>query len=418
MSDVNDVRPQFLILSQMNAGGVRYLAHALRERGLSPVLVSDEPNDLNRELCDGHVLVDWDHDSEPELAATVAAVVPAPVALINLVEALIPWQIHLVKHFGLQGAPPGLATLLSKAKVRSAMREHGLSDLRFAAGPAARFPLDDVLSFPAVGKPSQRSGASRNVRLLRDRKEAAAFLLEVAGNLGADCEMILEEFITGIEFSMDGPVTGYRFDPVIVFEKDAQTGQRLHDPSLLISPPTSEGVNDAARLLADRVSKLCASIGVDEGWFHIEGRVADGAVELIEINPRVGGGMNLQAVTRLTGLNPIDTLIDIALSAPTRQMPTDARPVEHRLWGNIRIQADDAGIVTCHSEVPALLELPGVLDGFVLSPYRAQSTDQENFFAEFLIAAPDASTLRMRAAAVQEGVSYSVTPLQTHIDTL
>ncbi|MEU7926402.1 ATP-grasp domain-containing protein [Micromonospora sp. NPDC049801] len=418
MSVPRQVQPQVLILSELNAGGVRYIVHALRERAYSPVLVSNEPDDLNRGLCDGHVLVDWAHDSESQLAAKVAALAPAPVALINLVEALIPWQIHLVEHFGVHGASPGLATLLSKAKVRSAMREHGLSDLRFTAGPAASFPLDDVPGFPVIGKPSQRSGASRSVRLLHDRAEATAFLLEAAHDFGADCEMILEEFVPGTEFSMDGPVTGSRFTPVVIFEKDAHVGQRFHDTGLLVSPPTSDGVDEAARRLADRVSQLCAAIGVDEAWFHVEGRAAGGVAELIEINPRVGGGVNLHAVTQLTGLNPIDTLIDMALFHPDERKPREParqpHPVEAQLWGALPIQADEAGIVTCHSAVADLLGLPGVVDGLVLSPYRAESIDQENFFAHFLLAAPDVATLRARAAAVRDALVYTVSPLPEH----
>lgn len=56
MAESRDV----LVFSKRFVGGVRILAEMLRELDLRPVLVSAEPEDINRDACDVHLVVDWD----------------------------------------------------------------------------------------------------------------------------------------------------------------------------------------------------------------------------------------------------------------------------------------------------------------------------------------------------------------------
>lgn len=282
MADERDV----LIYSKRFEGGVRLVSRMLSEMGRRPVLVSDEPEDVNRDHCAAHVVVDWETASLEELVTAVEAAGVVPTAVVNFVESLISWQVRTARHYGLEGGENGREVLLSKARVRAAMTDRGLSTLPFVAGTVSSLDVDAVTSYPVIVKPDQDSGGSRLVRRAKDAVELRSRLKELADSVGPDTDAIVEQYIDGVEFSVDGPALDGRFHPLIEVEKTEHDNLRHHDAGLLISPPPSAHVRQAVRELSERVGALYASLGLGSSWLHVEGRVrADGTCELVEINP-------------------------------------------------------------------------------------------------------------------------------------
>ena len=88
-----------LILSKWsNSSSVALAVGQLRARGLRPVLISASPDDRNRDECDDHVLLDWDSEDLPTLITRLDQRGIDPIAVVNMVEPLIPWQIAIVAH--------------------------------------------------------------------------------------------------------------------------------------------------------------------------------------------------------------------------------------------------------------------------------------------------------------------------------
>ena len=53
-------------------------------------------------------------------------------------------------------------------------------------------------------------------------------------------------------------------------------------------------------------------LGLDESLFHVEVKVSDNSkVEVIEVNPRLGGGTIRQNIINLTNVDLLDILVDI-----------------------------------------------------------------------------------------------------------
>lgn len=391
-----------LILGKQHFGGVALVADHLRARGLRSVLVSDLADHPHRDACDDHVVFDWSSEDLPALTTRLAERGVEPGTVVNLLESLTPWQTAIAGHYGLPGAGESRQVLFSKALVRERMRALGLSAMRFCADPAA------VDFFPAIVKPSRASGGSRLVSRVDGPQELRAYLRRLAEAGLADTELIVEEYLPGTEFSVDGPFVGGRFHPLLVVEKPEHDDIRHHDAGLEFHPPEQDHVREGARVLCERIGTLCTALGLDQLWLHIEGRAApDGRTELVEINPRPGGGMIATALRETIGVDPIGAFVAMALGDFTLEQPSTLG--EPPIVGWIDLEADALGTVEVATTEAELRELPGVIGARIIDGYRITDLERENFFLCFAVTADSMSRLRERAQSVLNRIDYRIT---------
>ncbi|MFJ4565456.1 acetyl-CoA carboxylase biotin carboxylase subunit family protein [Streptomyces caelestis] len=403
MSNQRDV----LVFSKRFAGGVRKVAGILENVGRRPVLVSAEPEDINRDACAAHIVIDWEHDDLDRFVAAVDAAGVEPTAVVNFVEPLLAWQLQVARHYGLPGGEPGREALLSKTLVRAEMARLGLSGIAFASGPAGAFDITTVTSYPVIVKPARDSGGSRLVRRCDGPDRLAAQLRDMAEAAEDTAEVIVEQYLDGREFSVDGPLLGGRFEPVLTVEKTEHDDVRHHDAGLRITPPPSSYVRRAALDLAERISVLCRELDMGEGWLHVEGRAAaDGSAELIEINPRPGGGLHRSATLRTCGIDPFDVSVMAALAeAPAMEASRDEPGGE--FLALLPFEPDRLGTLVRATPLEELLRLPSVVDGYQTTGYRVSSLEQENFFAEVMLSAESVDGLREAADKVRAAFDFT-----------
>ncbi|GLY28376.1 ATP-grasp domain-containing protein [Kineosporia sp. NBRC 101731] len=390
-----------VVLSQWGAGGVVLAAAQLRARGLRSVLVSELPDHRWRHLCDDHVLMDWATEDVSTLISRLDQRGIVPVAVVNLVEPLIHWQQELSAHYGLPGAGGGLTSLASKTLVREQMRTLGLSTVRFCSDPA------EVDFFPAIVKPASGSSASWLVRLLHDHNDLLAYQRLLAERDLAGTDLIFEEYLPGTEFSLDGPVVDGIFHPVLAVEKPDHDEIRHHDAGLRIHPPQDEHVRAGVSALRDSLSALCTHLRLDSVWLHVEGRSnADGRTELVEINPRFGGGMYYTAIREATGIDAMEAVLAMLLGEFTLG---PARP-RHQgaMLGWVDVEADEIGRVEISTTADDLRSFPFVIDADVVDGYQATDMEKENYFLRFAMTADSVDELRARAADVLASVDYRI----------
>jgi hypothetical protein len=237
------------------------------------------------------------------------------------------------------------------------------------------------------------------------------YLDDLRAASGAATEVVVEGFIEGIEFSVDGPVLAGEFRGLFEVEKDEHDEERLHDAGVMVSPPQRPAVRDAAVRLTALLSRLATRLELDRCWLHVEGRVrADGSIELIEINTRPGGGVYPPAIRHATGIDPIETGVLMAL--PDGLAATGAfepvRPAEPGLLGLMALEAYELGTVRCAISTAELRALPGVLAGYVINDFRVTDLDHENFFGFALVTGADRAALAAAAARVQGAASSTV----------
>lgn len=391
-----------LILTKWKAGGVTLAAEQLRARGLRSVWISEVPDHRDLGKTDDHVVLDWDSEDLPALIGRLEQRGIVPVAVVNIVEPLIPWQEAISAHYGLPGVGAGRTVLASKTLVRERMRDLGLSAIRFCADPA------EADFFPAIVKPSRESSASRLVRRVDSRDELLAYQVELAERGFADTEMIIEEYLPGVEFSVDGPVVDGRFHPVLAVEKPDHDDIRHHDAGLRVHPPQQDHVRAGVRTLVEAIGALCTDLGLDQLWLHVEGRAgADGRMELVEINPRFGGGMYPTAIREVSGIDPMEAVVSMALGEFTPQRLGRLR--EDTLIGWVDVEADELGRVEISTTVDDLCQLPGVIAADIVDGYQVSDLEQENYFLRFAMTADSVAGLRALAARVLSTADYRIT---------
>lgn len=404
MSHSGDV----LVFSKRFVGGVRILATMLRELDLRPVLVSAEPDDINRDACDVHLVVDWDGGELADLVAAADAAGVRPTAVVNLVEPLIGWQIRTAHHYGLPGGEPNREVLLSKARVREEMARLGLSSLPFTSGPVAKFPVETVTEYPVIVKPARDSGGSWLVRRADNPEQLAEQLREIGDKATPELEVIVERYINGVEFSVDGPLLATGFRGLFSVEKSQHDELRHHDAGLLISPPPSAHVLRGVEQLTADISALCADLGISGGWLHVEGRItADGRAELVEINPRPGGGLYRAATLRTCGIDSLQASVRMSLGAAAAE-ELDVATRNEELLALLPFEIEQRGRVASATPLDEIKRIPGVIDGYQFDSFEVLSLDQENFFTEVLITAETVEGLDDVADRVRAAFRYEM----------
>ncbi|MGW1729295.1 ATP-grasp domain-containing protein [Streptomyces sp. NPDC002306] len=396
-----------LLLSKWHSGGVGPAAGLLRARGLRPVLISDLPDDRNREKCDDHILVDWDCEKVSTLATRLDERGIVPIAVVNLIELLLPWQIAIAVHYGLPGGDVNRGVLASKTLVRERMQALGLSAIRFSSDPA------QVDFFPAIVKPSRESSASRLVRRVDGPAELLAYQHHLAELGFADTELIIEEYLPGTEYTeytVDGPVLAGRFHPVLASEKPDHDETRHHDAGINLHPPQRDHVRKGVRVLSEAISALCADLRLDQLWLHVEGRTTeDGRTELVEINPRPGRGIYLPAIWGPCGIDPFEAHISMSLGEYTFTQEGLDPVRDQPIIGLVYVEGDELGTVEVSTSEADIRELPGVMDVQIINGHRISSLEQENMFLGFTVTAESVSQLRARAATVLSTLDYRIT---------
>ncbi|MGK5738085.1 ATP-grasp domain-containing protein [Micromonospora sp. URMC 103] len=407
------MKGDLLVLSKWNSGGVRRSAEAARRLGYRPILVSADPEDLNRDSCHRHVVFDWEDGSVDDLAALLARIEVRPLAVLNRVEALGEWQVRISRYFGLPGGEAGRDVLLSKVRVRQVMSKLGLGTVRHVGGRAGDASLVSSVDFyPAIVKPSRQSGASRLVKLVRDPEALAAQLHRIATVDGPLAEVVIESYVEGLEFSIDGPVVDGRLRPLFVCDKPDYDYDRQQEGGVLVSPPDDERVRAGVQPLVEQVSTLCASLDIGPVWLHVEGRrTSDGRVELIEINPRCGGGATALGIKHVHGLDVGEVLTRMALPEgwppPHGLLGGDAW-AHHQRVAQLPVGAGRLGLVIPQVSAAEIARIDGVLDAIVLDWLEVTSLERENYFAHVLLAAPDTPALRALANRVRSALSTTV----------
>ncbi|MFF8925611.1 ATP-grasp domain-containing protein [Streptomyces koyangensis] len=385
-----------------NVKNVGLVAERLQSRGLRPVLLAPFPDD--RDKCSDYIDFDWDSEDLTTLITRIDRRGIEPIAVINMVEPLIPWKIAIAAHYGLPGDDAGLDVLADKKLVRDRMRALDLSAIRYS---------DDLATadfFPAIVKPSRGSAASWLVRRANNPADLLAYRRLLAELSQTDTEIIIEEYLPGIEFSVDGPVVGGHFYPVLAVEKPEHDETRHHDAGLRIHPPQQEHVREGVRALSRMIDTFCTELRLDQLWLHVEGRsTEDGRTELVEINPRPGGGMYPTVIRESTGIDPFEAVISMSLGEFT--VPSE-RPDPLRglpIIGWVDLEADKLGTVEISTTEDDLRKLDGVFSAAVTNGYQAISLERENYFLRFAITADSVSQLRARTAIALSSLDYHIT---------
>ncbi|HET8643172.1 MAG TPA: ATP-grasp domain-containing protein [Pseudonocardiaceae bacterium] len=230
-------------------------------------------------------------------------------------------------------SPQALELALDKHLMRRRLVERGLSELRpfLLSDPALRERLDRGERH--IVKPRRGAGslctrvaaswaevAEQVAAFERGPGEGDGLAAYFAGN-----ELIAETFIDGRELSFEIIRQDGRTRFAIEHEKTQLdfTAETVLERAFA-SPPVglTAAEVDAAR---EHMDRALSALGLDAGCYHVELRVASGQggvrCELIEVNPRVGGGYIYDSVRLQTGRSLGDDWVDVLAGTPVAPTP-------------------------------------------------------------------------------------------------
>lgn len=296
-----------LLLVRRGAPLTRSLVHTLRQQGFEPFVLSSLPADGGiafREMCariEVECAVSADVALSLEEVTKVAGEIEDCAFCLTMADSQRPLMAEANQLLGAPDVTPAaLQGALDKYLMRTTLGGLGLSRLQSLRvdDPELRTRLAAGETFvvkPRRGVASLCVGLVRTwdgVEELRTAFEEGPGERDMMAEYFAGNELIAESFFDGRELSLEIVRQDGHDRLVVDHEKTVlEFGAGTVLERGLASPVA--GLTDAelatARELADAVLD---ALGLTDGCYHVELRVnGEGVAEIVEINPRVGGGL-------------------------------------------------------------------------------------------------------------------------------
>ncbi|MEU4250217.1 ATP-grasp domain-containing protein [Amycolatopsis sp. NPDC026612] len=348
--------PWFVLVESNTTGSGRRFCAVARTRGLRPVVLAADPGRYPYLTGDGvdHLTVDTgDQDAVDGACARLARDGVAGVTSSS--EYFIAAAAAAAAGLGLPGpSATAVRDCRAKDRQRALLVAGGVAvpAFRVVDGAAGAADAAAALGLPVVVKPVAGSG-STGVRLCATAAETAdavAGLLAGADERGTPRErrVLVEEYARGPEYSVETigdavvGVTRKHLGPAPFF---VETGHDFPAP-----------LAEAERTAVERTTlRALHALGLGWGAAHTELRVTPRGPVLIEVNPRLAGGMITAVVEEATGIDLVACCVDLACGRPPSLAPARAAAASIRF-----LVAERAGAVTAVRGIPAAQRMPGV----------------------------------------------------------
>lgn len=334
----------------------RPLIRRAKERGLMTCVVdgrTDRPA-----AADADIFVHQDFSDVP---ATIAALEAAGVEAVGICsmgseQAVVPGA-RLAEALGLPGLPVSAALAATdKVVQRGLYRDHGVPSAGFAP---ARTLAEALAAYDALGprviiKPTD-GAAQRGVSDVQSRDDVAV-AVEHAIRESRTGELIVEEHLSGREYTVNAFVLGGVFHPVTVTLRDLAP-----EPAVGICVahryPCGRSDEDVATII-DVVQQAAMAIGIDAAPVYAQVRFGDDGPRMIECGARLGGGSDAQLAQLVVGVDLMETVLDAALGVLDGENLTP-RPMPEP-FGHSRFVIPEAPGRIVQADEGQVRELPGV----------------------------------------------------------
>ncbi len=291
----------------------------------------------------------------------------------------------VAKEMGLIGISPKVAEFAtSKAWMRRKWEEAVVPSARFRVVKSideAYVAVEDLDTWPLILKPADsRGGGSRGVSKIHNRCELKP-ALEFAQSFYEDKSVVIEEFLSGIEHSVETITYAGETYVLAVSDKEKTPPPYRVDKSVIyptiFTGPELQKVHETTK-------QAVQSIGIDTGAAHVEICTTPDGPKLFEIGARCGGGgIPDPIVPFVTGIEMFKEVVRIALGErPHRLIPLHTRGCVYRFltpkpgilkkvtgiddvktWKNIL----DCGVLVNEGDEVRSVKMGGDRSGFVIT---------------------------------------------------
>ena len=179
-----------------------------------------------------------------------------------------------------------VAAANDKYETRRRFRDGGLQVPEFQL----LLPDDSAppLRFPCVLKPLHFS-ASRGVIRANNPAEFAAAASRIRKMTGGRESLLVEDFIPGREFALEGLVTQGKLQVLAIFDKPDPLDGPFFEETIYVTPSREAPETQAA--IGEAAQAAVTALGLEHGPVHAEMRVNSGGVWMLEAAARPIGGL-------------------------------------------------------------------------------------------------------------------------------
>ena len=130
--------------------------------------------------------------------------------------------------------------------------------------------------------------ASKSVIKIDTFKENKAAIEKLMQDC-SDQDLIIEEFVDGSEYALEGNLINSELNKIIIFDKPINYKEPYFEESIYIAP--TEIPDKTQKEIVNLIGKACKKLGLENGPVHVEFKIHNKEIFIIEINPRMIGGL-------------------------------------------------------------------------------------------------------------------------------
>lgn len=289
-------RPRILLIAPHNSYRIAPYIQAAQKLNLDVLVVSQGKYSLVSEVAAG-VHVDFG-DLDQALKQISVAINKYPVTgIVGTDDLSVTLASTIGKTLGLPHNPPE-AALLSRRKdlARAQLKESGLPVPDHTRIHLDRYKEDiGRVHYPCVIKPVSLSGSRGVIRADNDRQfleacERISAILSREQHLPEEERKyaLVEEFISGPEFAVEGLLRNGNLQVLALFDKPDPLEGPYFEETYYITPSRLEP--HLQEVITRCVSDACAAYGLQEGPVHAEVRLHEQTPYIMEVAARTIGG--------------------------------------------------------------------------------------------------------------------------------
>lgn len=283
-----------------------------RELGYNPVLLTSDINRYSDFFKENTESIEVDTNNIEKIESTLKEL--EKNSIISGITSSSDYYIYsaavLAKQMDLKGPnPDSVISAKNKFFQRLKLKESGIGNPKFFKAETSKKAVEkaEYIGYPVVVKPVLASG-SEGVKLCKDAGSVSAhadLLLKIKANPRGQKNpnyILVEEYIEGEEYSVES--FGFKEDLKIIGITKKYVGEKPsfveigHDYPADIKDETANSIKNVAL-------EALKAIGLTWGPAHTEIRIGKKGPVIIEINPRLAGGMIPKLINLVQGIDII-----------------------------------------------------------------------------------------------------------------
>jgi formate-dependent phosphoribosylglycinamide formyltransferase (GAR transformylase) len=306
VSPDSNVNARVLLVATTTGYQIRSFGEAAETLGVRLIFASDRCDQLEDPWWDAAIPIRF-HELGRSTEAVVSGLRQSPphgVLAVGDRPTLL--AARIADAFGLPGNPPhAAAASRNKLASRDAWQSAGLLTPTYRVVPLEgdAHAFARTARFPVVIKPLALSGSrgvmrADNHEQFIERFERLRALLQ-SPDVRSERDVVharalIESFIPGREFAVEGVLTRGTFTPFAIFDKPDPLDGPFFEETIYITP--SRAAERDQQAIIKSVATAAHALGLWHGPIHAECRVNDSGVYMLEIAARPIGGLCSKAL--------------------------------------------------------------------------------------------------------------------------